>query len=86
MAGVSNALGNGVGRQDLARAAHAAKSAATSACAKPLAQMLAAIEQQAADADLSRLEQMLADVQVEFARIQTELAANATLRQHAPAN
>jgi two-component system, sensor histidine kinase and response regulator len=82
MAGVSQSLRQG-GRQDLARAAHAAKSAATSACAKPLAQILGSIEQQASDADLSHLEQMLADVNVEFARVQAELAANSELRSAA---
>jgi CheY-like chemotaxis protein/HPt (histidine-containing phosphotransfer) domain-containing protein len=76
--GVSESLRNG-GRQDLARAAHAAKSAATSACAKPLAQILGSIERQATDADLSDLEQMLADVNLEFARVQAQLAANPRL-------
>ena len=83
MDGVSQSLRHG-GRQDLARAAHAAKSAATSACAKPLAQILGSIEQQqATDADLSHLEQMLADVTLGFARVQAELAANSELRSAA---
>jgi signal transduction histidine kinase/CheY-like chemotaxis protein/HPt (histidine-containing phosphotransfer) domain-containing protein len=82
MDGVSQSLRHG-GRQDLARAAHAAKSAATSACAKPLAQILGSIEDQATDADLSHLEQMVADVDLEFARVQAELAANSELRSAA---
>jgi HPt (histidine-containing phosphotransfer) domain-containing protein len=83
MDGVSQSLRNGE-RQDVARAAHAVKSAATSACAKPLAQILDSIERQATDADLSHLEQMLAGVSLEFSRVQAQLAADARLRPAAP--
>lgn len=75
MAGVSESLRNG-DRQDLSRAAHAAKSAATSACAKRLAQLLASIEHQASNADFRDLEKMLSDVNVEFERVQAQLAAS----------
>jgi HPt (histidine-containing phosphotransfer) domain-containing protein len=62
-------------RQELSRAAHAAKSAAGSACAPALERLLHSIEHQAGSDDLEQLQSVLAHAQAEFAQIQSELAS-----------
>jgi signal transduction histidine kinase/CheY-like chemotaxis protein/HPt (histidine-containing phosphotransfer) domain-containing protein len=65
-------------RTSLARSAHAAKSAATSAAARPLAEILRGIEQSAPTAELAELSAAYHAAQAEFRRVQSELARTAT--------
>ena len=62
-------------RQELARAAHAAKSAAGSACAPALERLLHSIETQAATGGLEQLQFALTQAESEFAEIQSLLAS-----------
>jgi two-component system sensor histidine kinase BarA len=61
-------------RPALARAAHAAKSAAGSASARPLAELLRGIERSAPTAELAEIATAYRAAQVEFRRVQSELA------------
>jgi HPt (histidine-containing phosphotransfer) domain-containing protein len=70
---VSEALGH-ADRTALARAAHACKSAASSAAAKALTAIMLQLEHTAATADLGDLQQGLAAADQEFHRVTAEIA------------
>jgi signal transduction histidine kinase/CheY-like chemotaxis protein/HPt (histidine-containing phosphotransfer) domain-containing protein len=73
LGGIEAALACG-DRTALARSAHAAKSAAGSAAARPLAEMLRSIEHGAPTADLAEIATTYQAAQAEFRRVQAEIA------------
>jgi signal transduction histidine kinase/CheY-like chemotaxis protein/HPt (histidine-containing phosphotransfer) domain-containing protein len=72
LGGIEAALASG-DRTTLARSAHAAKSAAASAAARPLAEILRGIEQSAPTAELAEMGATYRAAQAEFRRVQAQL-------------